>query len=81
MWSMEITLETLRKFCQHYAQGDVSFLDSKGTTRILKSGEPDLWDLAEKADQFFYLGMVHTRVQFAALMEVAMRPANSTQIG
>jgi len=78
---MEITLETLHKFCQQYAQGEVSFLDSKGTTRILKDGEPDVWDLAEKADQFRYLGKSYTRAQFAALMEDETRPANPIQTG
>jgi hypothetical protein len=73
---MEITLGSLHKFCQQYAQGEVSFLDSKGTTRRLKDGEPDVWELAEKADQFFYLGKVHTRVEFARVMDDAMGPAN-----
>jgi hypothetical protein len=53
---MEITLETLHKFCQRYAQGGVSFVDSKGATRILKDEEPDAWEPAEKADQFRCLG-------------------------
>ena len=77
---MEITLETLRKFCQRYAQGDVSFMDSKGTTRILKDGERDAWELAEKADQFRYLGKVYSRAEFAALMGYEMRAANPMQI-
>jgi hypothetical protein len=53
----------------------------KGTTRGLKDGEPDIWQLAEKADQFFYLGKVHTRAEFARVMEDAMGPANLMQIG
>jgi len=77
---MEITLETLHKFCRRYAQGDVGFVDSKRTTRILKDGEPNAWELAEKADQFRYLGKFYSRAEFAALMEDEMRPANPMQI-
>ena len=39
-----------------------------------------IWELAEKADQFFYLGKGYTRAEFAALMEYEMRAANPTQI-
>lgn len=78
--AMEITFETLNKFCRQYAQGPVSVVDSTGATRVLKGGERDVWDLAEKADLFLYLGSWYSRAQFTALMEDAMRPANPTQI-
>ncbi len=78
---MEITLESLRKFVRQYAQGPVSIVDSTGATRRLADGEPDVWELAEKADQFLYTGNQYTRAQFAQLMEDAMRPGNVMQIG
>jgi hypothetical protein len=72
---MEITLETLHKFARQYAQGPISIVDSTGTTRKLQDGQPDVWELAQKADQFWYAGALYRRADFARLMEDAMRPA------
>jgi hypothetical protein len=78
---MEITLETLHKFARQFAQGPINIVDSTGTTRKLEDGRPDVWELALKADQFWYAGTSYPRANFAQLMEDAMRPANPVQIG
>lgn len=74
-------LEKLHKFSQRYAQGPIDIFDSKGVTHRLKYGEPDAWDLADKADRFRYLGTIYSRADFAALIEEAMMPSNPQQIG
>jgi hypothetical protein len=77
---MDITHESLHQFVARYAQSDVGVIDSTGRTRTLRDGQPDVWDLVEKADRFFYAGTVYQRAQFAQLMEDAMRPANVMQV-
>jgi hypothetical protein len=78
---MEINLETLHKFVRQVAQGPVTLVDSTGTTRTLKDGQPDVWELAKTANQFWYLKIQYDREAFAKLMEDEMKPANVFQIG
>ena len=75
---MEINLETLHHFVRH-AQEPVTIVDSSHTTRTLQNGGPDVWELAEKADQFWYGHTPYNRAQFAQLMEDTLRPGNVTQ--
>jgi hypothetical protein len=77
---MEITHESLHQFVARYAQSDVSIFDSTGRTRTLRDGQPDVWDLVEKADTFLYAGTVYQRAQFAQLIDDAMRPAKVMQV-
>ena len=63
----KITLDSLREFVMKH--GDLTIRDQSGTTRILKSGAPDYFDLAEKADRFLYEGRLYTREEFSALMD------------
>ena len=78
---MDINLETLRKFAGQHGQGPITFVDSTGTTRKLKDGQPDVWELAMKANQFWYLGKQYGREDFAKMMEREMKPANVFQVG
>ena len=75
---MEVTLENLRKFVRHY--GDLTILDSTGTSHKLKDGTPDVWEVAEKADTFWCEGRKYTRAQMETLLD-RMQPANASQIG
>jgi hypothetical protein len=74
---MDITLVTLRKFALHY--GPVSILDSTGATRKLEDGNPDIWELAERADKFWVEGRWHTRAEMEKLLD-RMEPANVSQV-
>jgi hypothetical protein len=69
---MEITLETLRRFVREH--GSVQIEDGAGQTRKLRNGEPDVWELAEKANRFQFEGEWHGRDAFAKLMDERMNP-------
>lgn len=73
---MEITLEALSRFVREH--GSVSVLDTMGQTRRLQDGEPDIWELAEKAGKFRFEGRWHERAEFEKLMDERMnqKPAN-----
>lgn len=65
---MEITVKSLGKLVTHCGAA-ISIVDSKGETRTLSNGDPDIWDLAEKADKFFFEGRWHSRAEIEALMD------------
>jgi hypothetical protein len=77
---MEITLETLRKFVRD--NGTVSVLDSASKTKKLLSGSANSWEIALKADKFYYAGARYSRADFQKLMDtMTTRPGDVTQIG
>lgn len=76
---MEITLENLNKFVLHHG-AEVTVVDSTGTTRKIRAGEPDIWELIEKADKFRFEGRWHRRAEFAKLMNDRLKPANAMQV-
>ena len=49
--------------------GNVCIRDSRGTARVLKSGERDGIDLVQKADHFLFNGKWYTRDEFATLLD------------
>jgi len=77
---MEINFDTLHKFARQRARGPITIVDSTGTTRKLEDGKPDVWELAEKANQFWYMGTQYSRGAFAKLIEDEMKPANLFQV-
>jgi hypothetical protein len=74
---MEINLETLHRFVRDYARGDITLVDSTGTTRKLSDGQPDVWELAKTANQFWYGGTSYPRDAFSKLMENQMKAVHS----
>ena len=64
---MKITYESLCKFVQE--NGTAKFRDSEGKTKILKNGQADSFDLAEKANNFWFDGEWYTRMQFENFMD------------
>jgi hypothetical protein len=58
--------EKLRKFVQ--SNDSVKVLRS-GEERKLKSGDPDIFDLIEKAERFEYKGQSFTKEEFERLVE------------
>lgn len=64
---MAITLEKLMAFVRQH--GDVTIRDFQGKTKKLKSGDPDVFDLCEKADRFFYQQRWLTRAEFEKVLE------------
>ena len=63
----EITLGTLMAFVTKH--GNLKIIDRSGTTRMLQPGVPDSFDLAEKADRFFFGERWYTRAEFQKLMD------------
>jgi hypothetical protein len=64
---MKITPENIRKFV--LAHGDVNILDTGGKTLRLRNGDPDFFDLVEKADRFQYNNRWYTRPEFEKLLD------------
>ena len=63
---MSIDYEKLHKFVRKH--GDVRVLDTAGKTRKLSSGDPDVWDLVEKADKFLHNGKWYSRAEFEKIV-------------
>ena len=64
---MPLTYERLVAFATKH--GSVRILDTEGKTKILKSGDPDSFDLCEKADRFFFNDKWYGRAEFEKLVE------------
>jgi hypothetical protein len=62
-----ITFESLMAFVMKH--GNLTIRDLSGKTRVLRSGVPDYFDLAEKADRFLFDGRWYTRDEFSGLMD------------
>jgi hypothetical protein len=76
---MEITLENLNKFVSRYGVR-VEILDSTGKTRQIRPGEPDIFELIEKADKFRLEGRWHSKAEFSKILNDRLKPANAMQI-
>ena len=63
--------EQLRRFVQQY--GAVSLVDSKGETRILPSGDPDVAELVANADRFLWDGLLRSRPEMESLVSQSER--------
>ena len=64
---MEVNYGNVLKFAGKH--GSVCIKDSRGTARVLKSGERDGVDVVKKADHFLYRGKWYTRDEFAKLLD------------
>jgi hypothetical protein len=62
----EISLDRLRTFVIKH--GDIKVVDRTGHTRMLQPDVPDIFDLIDKADRFFYEGRWYTREGFQRLL-------------
>ena len=60
--------------------GDVEIRDNKGQTHRLKSGEVDVWDLAEKADRFRWNGRWYDRHTFEQIVDDHLASATVAKI-
>jgi len=58
--------EKLSKFVR--TNGTVKVFSS-GNERILKSGDPDLFELVEKSERFEFQGSFYTKIQFEAIVD------------
>jgi hypothetical protein len=63
--------EQLRRFVAQH--GSVSIQDTQGNTRILPSGDPDIFELVAKADRFLWDGLWRSRAEMEALVAQAER--------
>ena len=63
--------EQLHRFVQQY--GAVSFVDTKGETRILPSGDPDVFELVANADRFLWDGLLRSRQEMENLFSQSER--------
>jgi hypothetical protein len=72
---MQIDYGILLRFVRD--DGDVSVLDSQGRTRKLQSGDPDSFDLVEKADRFLFEGVWFTRAEFKRIIRQRMRRSST----
>ena len=63
----EITLGVLKDFVMKH--GDIKIVDLNGKTKILESGKPDAFDLAEKANRFCFEGRWYSREGFEKLLD------------
>jgi len=70
----EITFETLRAFVIEH--GDIKVVDQSGETRMLQPDLPDVFDLIEKADRFWFGDRWYSREGFLRLLEKA-KPADA----
>jgi hypothetical protein len=64
--SVSITYESVKEFARTH--GDVKVIAPQGGITILKSGETDVFDLIEKAPDFWFDGKHYTRQEFEWLM-------------
>lgn len=65
---MEITVKSLGRLVTHCGS-PISVVDSQGKTQIFSNGDPDIWELAEKADRFHYEGRWYSRTEIERLMD------------
>jgi hypothetical protein len=63
--------ERLQRFVAQH--GSVSIQDTQGNTRILPSGDPDIFELIAKADRFLWDGYWRSRAEIKALMAQSER--------
>ena len=64
---MPLTYESLNAFVTKH--GSVRILDTEGKTKILMSGDPDVFDLYEKADWFLFKDRWYGRAEFEKIAE------------
>ena len=64
---MEVNYGNVLKFAR--TNGSVCIRDSRGTARVLKSGERNGVDVVKKADHFLFKGKWYTRDEFAKLLD------------
>jgi hypothetical protein len=63
--------ERLERFVAQH--GKVSIVDTQGRVRILPSGDPDIFELIAKADQFLWDGLWRSRAEIEALIAQSER--------
>jgi len=61
-----VDYEILRRFALRH--GSVSLEDTKGQTRTLPSGDPDIFDLVKNADRFLWDGLSRSRREMEELV-------------
>lgn len=64
---MDATYENLIVFVRK--NGSVTILDTQGRARKLPGGEPDVFDVIDKADRFVFEGTWYSRKDFESLMD------------
>lgn len=65
---MEATYDNLSAFVRKH--GSITILDTQGRARKLPSGESDVLDVIDKADQFLFDGKWYSRTEFESLMDL-----------
>lgn len=73
---MTISHETVSAFVREC--GPVSVLDTTGKVRRLNSGEPDWFDLIERADRFQFSGKWYTRREFEKLIGAKLKKSHDS---
>jgi hypothetical protein len=63
---VDATYKNLHAFAREH--GSVTILDTEGRARKLPGGEPDVFDVIDKADRFVFEGKWYSRKEFEALM-------------
>jgi hypothetical protein len=66
---LKITYDSVSAFVRK--RGSVNMIDDKGQTRILKSGQPDSFDLLDKATSFEFQRRHYNRAEFENLLNTA----------
>lgn len=64
---MTATYENLTDFVRKH--GSIKVVDTRGRTRKLPCGEPDIYDVIDKADRFEFDGRWYSRSEFETLMD------------